>query len=107
MLSLDKKDVIVKITLRHAPVDSTRYLLEYLKRGLDTLGVLEAIQANPERFREVFAKENIRALDAETEDSLFTIDAEVGSNERATQELAIVHWRDYLQDCESKFKKLT
>ena len=100
---LEKKDSIVKIILRHVLLDSTRYLLEDLKKGQETLDVLKAIQANPEQFREVFTNENIRPLDAETVDALFTINyAEQGSNQRASQELTIVHWRDYLQDCESE-----
>ena len=102
---VENKDSILKIILRHILVDSTRYLLEDLKKGLETLGVLEAIQKHPEQFRELFTTENIRPLDAATVDAIFNIDYdEQGSIRRASQELAIIHWRDYLQDCESMFK---
>ena len=38
-------------------------------------------------------------------DAIFSIDYdEQGSNGRAIQELAIIQWRDYLQDCESMFQ---
>ena len=104
---LQKKDSIARIIINHVLVDSTRYLLEDLKKGLETLGVLKAIRENPEQLREVFTSENIRSLDAVSVDALFIIEyAEQGSNQRASQELTIVHWRDYLQDCESEFKKV-
>ena len=35
---------------RHILVDSTRFLLDELRKGLQTLGGLEAMQANPEQF---------------------------------------------------------
>ena len=102
---LKNKDCIVNIILRHVLVDSTRYLLEDLKKGLETLGVLEAIKKYPDHLRELFTKENISPLDAATVDAIFNIDYdEQGSNGRAIQELAIIHWRDYLQDCESMFQ---
>lgn len=105
--SLDKKEWYGKVITRHILVDSTRFLLDDLKKGLQTLGVLDVMQANPEQFREVFTKENMRPLDAQTVDVLFSIDfAEQGSNERTKQELSIVYWRDYLQDCESELQNL-
>ena len=97
---LQSKDSIVKIILRHVLVDSMRYLLEDFKKGLETLGALEAIQKQPEQFRELFTTENIATVDP-----IFRIDFdEQGSNRRNSQELAIIHWRDYLQDCESIFQ---
>lgn len=102
---LKNKDSIVNIILRHVLVDSTRYLLEALKEGLETLGVLEAIKKHPEQFRELFTRENIRPLDFATVDAIFHIDYdEQGSNERAVQDLTIFHWRIYLQECESMFQ---
>lgn len=70
---LQKNDSIIKIILHHILVDSSRYLLEDFKKGLETLGVLEAVQANPEQFRAVFTNENILSLDVASVDSLFTI----------------------------------
>ena len=74
--------------------------------GLNTLSVLDAMKAHPEKLRDLFTKENIAPLDAETVDLLFSIEyAEQGSNARAKQEMAVVFWRDYLQDCESKCQR--
>ena len=89
--------------MRHILVDSTRYLLDELMKGLQTLSVLDAMKAHPEQFRDVFTSENIAPLDAQTVDLVFRIDyVEQGSHARQKQEMAIVFWRDYLQDCESK-----
>ena len=72
-------------------------------KGLQTLSVLDAMKAHPEQFRDVFTSENIAPLDAQTVDLVFRIEyAEQGSHARQKQEMAIVFWRDYLQDCESK-----
>ena len=62
---LEKKDWYVKIIVRHLLVDLTSYLLEDLTRGLQTLGVLEAIKARPEQFRDVFTKEDLNSKDGE------------------------------------------
>ena len=85
---LQNKDSILKIILRHVLVNSTRYLLEDFKKGLETLGVLEAIQKHPQQFRELFTTESIRPLDATTVDSIFRIDFdEQASNRRDSHEL--------------------
>ena len=74
-----------------------------MKEGLNTLGVLQAIQKHPCKFKELFSRECLPKLDAEMVDLLFVpkLDEE-GSNKRAVQEQAIVYWRDYLQDCTGK-----
>ena len=88
---LKNKDSTLNIILCNVLVDSTRYLLEDLKKGLETLGVLEAIKKHPEQLRELFTKENIRPLDAATVDAIFSIDYDdQGSNGGAIQELAII-----------------
>ena len=88
---LKNKDSTLNIILCNVLVDSTRYLLEDLKKGLETLGVLEAIKKHPEQLRELFTKENIRPLDAATVDATFSIDYDdQGSNGGAIQELAII-----------------
>ena len=48
--SLEKKGWYGKLMIRHILVDSTRFLLDDLKKGLQTLDGLEAMQANPEQF---------------------------------------------------------
>ncbi|CAH3133273.1 unnamed protein product [Porites lobata] len=106
--SIEQKDWYKKIILRHVLIDSTRYLLEEFKKGLQTLGVLDAMQRHPQQFRDVFTNENVNQLDAQCVDLLFTVHfAEMGSNARPKQELAVILWRDYLQDCESREAKAT
>ena len=103
----EKKDHIAGIILRHVVVDSTRSHFEELKKGLETLGVLKVIQANPEQFRRVFTHQNVDALDAEKMYALFEICyAERGSNQRTSQERTVLYWKDYLQDCQSEFQML-
>lgn len=91
-----------KLLVQHIVIDSVEYLINEVKEGLKTLGVLEAIKQNPEKFREVFCKENMPKLDAHMVDLLFSPNFnEEGSNQRPLQEEALVYWRDYLQDCMS------
>ena len=75
--------------------------IDELKEGLGTLGLLESIQKHPEEFRAFFCNENAPKLDAEMVGKLFAdihYD-EKESDNRASQEQAIVYWLDYLQDC--------
>ena len=46
--------------------EARKEILDDLKEGLQTLGVLEAMQTNPEQFRDVLTKKNICLLEAET-----------------------------------------
>lgn len=105
--SLDEKHQLCQLMVRHIIYDAPRSFIEELKAGLNTLGVLSKITEYPEQFREIFTDENIKTLDAQTVDLLFTVDfAEMGSNQRSAQETATVYWRDYLQDCECKLSRL-
>ncbi|CAB4045967.1 Hypothetical predicted protein, partial [Paramuricea clavata] len=98
--SVSEKHRICDLLVRHILIDSVQFLINDMREGLETLGVLQAIQRNPEKFRELFIKEYLPKLDAEIVDLLFVPKlAEEGSNKRAAQEQAIVYWRDYLQDC--------
>ena len=101
--SVSEKHRICDLLVRHILIDSVQFLINDMREGLETLGVLQAIQRNPEKFRELFIKEYLPKLDAEIVDLLFVPKlAEEGSNKRASQEQAIVYWRDYLQDCMGK-----
>lgn len=99
---LKKKDYIASIILRHVLVDSTRSHFEELKEGLKANGVLEAIQAHPEKLRELFTQKDVLPLDSGTMEAIFEIHyAEYGSDQRNHQERTVGYWRDYLQDCEN------
>ncbi len=102
--SADEKERLCRIITSHILVDGPRSLIEELKDGLQTLGILGKIIQYPEQFREIFTSENIPPLDAQSVDLLFRINYEDhGSNKTAAQERTIVYWRDYLQDCQCKF----
>lgn len=101
--SLQDKGRLIDIITRHVLIDAPRSLIEEIKNGLKTLGVLDNIVKYPEKFRDMFTSENIEPLDAQSVDLLFQVSyAEKGSNTRDGQERTIVFWRDYLQDCESE-----
>ena len=102
--SLEDKEKFCRVITRHIIVDAPRSFIEELKGGLRNLHVLDKITKYPEQFRDIFTCENVKPLDAEAVDLLFTVHfAEVGANGRSSQEAAIVYWRDYLQDCECEF----
>lgn len=85
----EKKELYGKVFVRHILVDSTRYLLDELKKGLQTLSVLDAMKAHPEQFRDVFTRENIAPLDAQMVDLVFRIDyVDQGSHARQKQGMA-------------------
>ena len=105
--SLGQKDSISDLIIRHILIDSVEFLIE-MKEGLNTLGILQSIQKHPHKFEELFSRGCSPKLDAQMVDLIFVpkLDEE-GSNQRGTQEQAIVYWRDYLQDCMGKPPKLT
>ena len=101
---VEEKERLLKIITNHILVDNPRSLIEELKDGLETLGILDKIIQFPEQFREMFTSENIKPLDAQSVDLLFKINyADYRSNRRALQERTVAYWRDYLQDCQCKF----
>ena len=63
---IEQKDWYKKSILRHVLIDSTRYLLEEFKKGLQTLGVLDAMQRHPQQFRDVFTNENVNQVRGST-----------------------------------------
>ena len=80
------------------------YLLVFLssfKKGLSSLGVLSAIQQHPSAMEEVFLAGVKEPLSAAQFDALCDVEfAEQGSNKRQIENLALVFWRDMLQDLE-------
>ncbi|XP_078375435.1 LOW QUALITY PROTEIN: G2/M phase-specific E3 ubiquitin-protein ligase-like [Oculina patagonica] len=74
--------------------------LESFKKGLSSLGVLEAVKAHPAAFRAVFCSVP-DAITAESMETLFSVTASpVGSTKVVTERLVLSRWRDYLQDIE-------
>ena len=60
VLCISDKDRMCKLLVQHIVIDSVEYLVNEVKEGLKTLGVLEAIQQHPEKFREVFCKNTVQ-----------------------------------------------
>ena len=73
--------------------------LELFKQGLSDMTVLETITNNPNAFTVAFC--HSPELDALTFSGMFTVlYSEEGSNKRATENLILSYWHDYLQDTE-------
>lgn len=81
--------------------------LERFKTGLSVLGVLEAMAAHYERFKEVFCF-SVLSLNADLFGCLFTIQySEEGSNNRGVESVVLSHWNDFLQDVEENAVDVT
>ena len=97
------KDAIVKDVCQFYIIDRVRSAIEDFKAGLQTLGILNLIEKHPNTMAQVFRSNSLIKLTASRMDSLFVPElAEEGANVRPQQELIIMHWRDYLQDCEGE-----
>ena len=100
---VEDKHRFVKIITCHVLLDSTRYLPEEFKDGLRTLGVVDKIQEFSYQFTQCLCHVE-EPLTAQIVDSILTAElCEPGSNQFATQQRAIVYWREFLQDCEGDF----
>lgn len=81
-------------------IDKARTAIEEFKDGLRTLDVLDVLMRFPSIFRSYFCYGPTK-LTAQSVDDIFRpILSEEGTPMRDRQELLIMHWRDYLQDCE-------
>ena len=99
---ISDKEKAYKMIKRYVLYDSQIFLIEELKQGLKTLGILDCLQKYPIQFSDIFCKRPT-PLDAQTVDLLFSPRfSEEGSNARSREEQAIVFWRDYLQDAGGK-----
>lgn len=69
-----------------------------------TLGVLSAMQQNPELMSEAFVFAH-SGLDATTIESVFIVTnwSESGSNRFRKEKRTLTHWRDLLQDLEGQY----
>ena len=81
-------------------IDKARTAIEEFKDGLRTLDVLDVLMRFPSIFRSYFCY-GLTKLTAQSVDDIFRpILLEEGTQMRDREELLIMHWRDYLQDCE-------
>ena len=99
-----EKEQLLKMIAKYIVIDKPRSALEQFKEGLNTLGILELMQAYPVEFESLFCFQK-KCLNANDFDRLFTpIMDPLGGNARGKQELILMHWRDYLQESEGIYR---
>lgn len=80
--TLADKEKLSKIITKYILYDSVVFIIEELRQGLQTLGMLECRQKYPRQFSEIFCKQ-FKPLDAHMVDLLFAPTfSEEGSNAR-------------------------
>ena len=85
-------------------IDKVQSVLEQFKRGLSTLNILSFITAHPRELETAFCY-NPKTLTAMEVDMLFIpCFEEEGTHLRDKQEIMMMNWRDYLQDCEGLYR---
>ena len=81
-------------------INKARTAIEMFKDGLHTLDVLDMLMQYPSIFRPYFCYGPVK-LTAQSVDEVFKpIFSEEGTQMREREELLVMLWRDYLQDCE-------
>ena len=94
------KELLVQELCYFYVIDKARSAIEKFKDGLRTLDVLDLLMRVPSLFHPYFCY-GPTALTAGDIDSIFIPKfSEEGCRIREREELIIMHWRDYLQDCE-------
>ena len=80
---------VVYSTTRWFVLGRAQLAIESFKKGLSTLGVLEAVKAHPAAFRPVFCSEP-EEITAESMETLFSVTASpVGSTKAVTESLVL------------------
>ncbi len=96
----ENKEDMVSELCHFFVIDIVRGGLDQMRQGLGTLGILELMKKNPGLIQEAFCARE-KPLTASDVNDLFTPNMDdPGSNKYPRQELTLMHWRDYLQDCE-------
>lgn len=89
---------VVYLTTRWFVLGRALLAIESCKKGLSTLGVLEAVKAHPAAFQPVFCGEP-EEITAKSMETLFSVTTNpVGSTKAVTESLVLSRWCDYLQD---------
>lgn len=81
-------------------IDNVRSAVEQFKEGLGTLDILSLIKRHPRVMQEAFCAKESKLKASDVLDLFIARLDEPGSNNYERQELILMHWRDYLQDCE-------
>lgn len=95
----NKEDMVTELC-HFFVIDIVRSALDQMRQGLQTLDVLALMRKNPMLMQQAFCATE-QPLTASRMNELFTVKMdEPGSNNYPRQELAVMYWRDYLQDCD-------
>ena len=102
----EKKNELISELCQFFVIDKVRSALEQFKEGLRTLDILCLLMEFPSLFRPYFCYTST-TLTATCVDRVFTPTlSEDGCRIREQEELVIMHWRDYLQECEGNVLRL-
>ncbi|KAL0973527.1 hypothetical protein UPYG_G00205390 [Umbra pygmaea] len=94
--NLQERDDLVQAALKYYVEGRMEMPLKQLKEGLETLGVLNALEVHSSVMEELFCG-GAPTLSAASLLDLFTIEySERGSSRRALEEVAIGYWRDWI-----------
>ena len=105
--SLIKKDIIVNTLCRDSVIDKVRSCLEQFKDGLQTLNILDLITKHPGAFEDVFCYNKVDDLTSKVLDDLFyPCLLEMGTVKREKEEQIVMHWQNYLADCEGMCRQV-
>lgn len=95
----EKKDALVRELCHFFVIDKHPSALEQFKEGLMVLKVIELIKNHPNMLRGCFCY-TPQTLTAEILDGIFkACYSEEGCRMREREEMIVMHWRDYLQEC--------
>lgn len=84
-------------------IDIVRGAVDQMRQGLQTLDILALMKKNAQSMEQAFCAQE-KPLSACDVNALFTPNMDdIGSNMYPRQELALMHWRDYVQDCEGTY----
>ena len=101
-ISFCKNDEIISALGQYSLIDNARSCLEQFKEGLQTLHIFDLIMKHPKAFQGVFCYNKADDLTSKVLDDLFfPCLSEEGTIKREKEVQIVMHWRDYLADCES------
>lgn len=91
---------------RYFVLDKPRSALEQFKEGLEALGILDVMKRYPIEFKQLFCFQPTKLTALMLQTMFSATYSPTGSNCRAKEELIVMHWRDFLQDCEGTYRLL-
>eukprot|EP00794_Sanderia_malayensis_P020750 gene20750-22778_t len=95
----DDKLRVINDVAKWYVLGKTRPAFEELKNGLSMLGIMDALQKNPDAFRSIFCYKEA-TLSSESFEQLFqTKRSEAGSNYFIAESRIVMYWRDSSSDC--------